>query len=96
MSELKLIASGNRDIRPMVEAALQNELRLLEAGIKRTEHNLRRFEEKYNMNTTSFIAAYENDNVEETVEFAEWIGEFRMLERLSQKSKVLKSIQFEN
>ena len=96
MPELRLISESKREIKPIVEAALHNELRLLEAGIKQTESNLRKFEKKYNMSTGRFISDYENDAIGETVEFAEWIGEFRMLERLTDKSEALKSIQFEN
>ncbi|MCI5132417.1 MAG: hypothetical protein D3904_13100 [Candidatus Electrothrix sp. EH2] len=47
MPELKLFSPGKREIRAIVEAALENELCLLEAGIRRTEHKLRTFEEKY-------------------------------------------------
>lgn len=96
MPELKLLSPGKREIRAIVEAALQNELCLLEAGIRRTEHKLRTFEEKYTMNTEQFLAAYENDRLEETLDFAEWIGEIRMLDRLHEKTETLKSIQFEN
>ncbi len=80
----------------MVEATRHNEPRLLEAGIRQTGKRLRKFEEKYNMSTESFISGYENDTIEETVEFAEWIGEWRMLERLTDKSEALKSIHFGN
>ncbi|MCP4107340.1 MAG: hypothetical protein GY749_17655 [Desulfobacteraceae bacterium] len=96
MPELRLISPGKREIKPIVEAALHNELRLLEAGIRQTENNLRKFEIKYNMSTDRFVSDYENDVIGETVEFAEWIGELRMLERLTDKSEALKSIQFEN
>lgn len=96
MSELKLLSPFKKDIKPIVEATLQNEMRLLEAGIKKTELNLNKFENKYNMNTDSFISAYENDEVGETIEFSEWIGEIRMLEKLRDKSDILKSIKFAN
>lgn len=39
MTELTLISTNQRPLKPLVEAALANELRLLEAGIRRTEHN---------------------------------------------------------
>ncbi len=96
MPEIKLLFSGKRDIKPIVEAALQNELRLLEAGIKKTEDKLKKFEVKFQMKTERFISDYENGSVQETLEFAEWIGEARMLERLTDKSEALKSIHFEN
>ncbi|MCI5218370.1 MAG: hypothetical protein D3914_04055 [Candidatus Electrothrix sp. LOE2] len=95
MPELKLVSPGKREIRAIVEAALQNELSLLEAGIRRTEHKLKTFEEKYTMSTEKFIVAYENERLEETLDFAEWIGELRMLNRLHEKTETLKSIQVE-
>lgn len=43
------------------------------------------------MSIDSFVSEYENDAIGETVEFAEWIGEFRMLERLTDNSEAPKS-----
>jgi len=77
-----------------VEAALANELRLMEAGIRRTEQRLLEFEQKYHLGTQDFIASYENDKMEETMDFDEWIGEFRLLARLREKADILKDIRF--
>ena len=85
MPELKLISPGKREIRAIVEA-----------GIRRTEYKLKTFEKKYTMSTEKFLVAYENERLEETLDFAEWIGELRMLNRLHEKTETLKSIQFEN
>lgn len=81
-----MISFGKREIRAIVEAALQNQLRLLEVGIRQTEQKFRTFEEKYTMNTEQFLAAYENERLEETLDVAEWIGEIRMLDRLHGKT----------
>ena len=48
------------------------------------------------MSTEKFIVAYENERLEETLDFEEWIGELRMLNRMHEKTETLKSIQFEN
>lgn len=96
MTDIRLISSGNRQLKPLVEAALTNELRLLEAGIWQTEKRLQEFEKKYKMATHEFISRYENDDMEETMDFAEWIGEFRLLERLKEKAETLKDIRFAN
>ena len=96
MAELRLISDRKRQLKPLVETALKNELRLLEAGIKRTELNISRFEDKFNMSVEEFIRRYENDEIEETIDYAEWIGEHRMLERLREKSETLKGIRFAN
>lgn len=79
-----------------METNLQNELLLLEAGIRKTAFNLAKFEEKYGMQTSHFITAFENDEIEETIDIAEWVGEYRMLTRLKEKSTLLRKTQIEN
>jgi hypothetical protein len=96
MHELKLVSKSKHQLKPIVEAALENELRLIEAGIRQTELSLKKFEEKYQLKTRDFISCYENDKLEETMDFIEWIGESRMLERLKEKADTLRSISFAN
>jgi hypothetical protein len=81
-----------------VEAALANELRLLETGIRQTEERLQEFEKKYQMLTQDFISRYENDEFEETMtmDFVEWIGESRLLKCLREKAGAIRDIQFTN
>jgi hypothetical protein len=47
---------------------------------------LRLFEEQYH---------HENDRIEETLDFMEWIGEYRLLQRLNEKAETLKGIHIE-
>jgi len=94
MTDLRLVSTRKHQLRPLVEAALANELRLMEAGIRRTEQRLLEFERKYHLETQHFIARYENDEMEETMDFDEWIGEFRLLARLRGKADTLKDIRF--
>ena len=96
MTELTLVSTRQRPLRPLVEAALANELRLLEAGIQRTEGRLREFEAKHQLSTDEFMRRFEDDEFEETLEFAEWIGEYRLLERLRDKADTLRGIEFAN
>ena len=96
MAELTLISESTYLLKPIVEAALTHELGLLEVSVRQTEQRLQTFEKKYVMNTQDFLARYENDQLEETMDFAEWIGEFRLLERLREKAKTLRGIHFAN
>jgi hypothetical protein len=75
MAELTLISPHQRPLRPLVEGARQNELRLLAAGIRRSERQLREFEARYGLSSADFIQRYAHDELEETLEFAEWIGD---------------------
>ena len=96
MSELKLVSKRKYKLKPLVKAALCNELRLLEAGMRRTEQRLREFEEKYHLITEEFISRYERDEIEETLDFDEWVGEFRMWRRFGEKIETLKDVRIAN
>ena len=94
MNELKLISNRQLPLRPLVEAALANEVRLLEVGIRRTERRLREFETAHQMTTKDFLRRFDNDELGETLEFAEWIGEYRLLQRLNEKTEALRGVRF--
>ena len=96
MEELTLVSSYQRPLRPLVEAALQNELRLLQVNIKRTEQNLSNFETRFGFSTTKFVQRFENDELPETLDYVEWVGEYRLLMRLHEKAEALREIRFAN
>lgn len=93
MTSLTLTSSKQGPLRPLVEAAIENQLRLLEAGVERTEERIRAFEAEYGMSSETFVRRYENDELPETLSFAEWIGEHRMLSRLREKAETLREIR---
>jgi len=94
MAELTLISPSQRPLQPLVEGALQNELRLLEAGLRRSEQRLQEFEVRHGLSTADFVRRYENDALEETLEFAEWVGEYRLKACLREKADALGAIRF--
>jgi len=96
MNKLILTSNCPLPLKSLIETALANEVRLLEVGIRRTERRLRTFEATYGMTTEDFLRRYENDELDETLEFAEWIGEHRLLQRLNQRIEALRGIRFAN
>jgi phage shock protein A len=96
VSELRLISPRQRQLKALVEAALSNELRLVQAGIRRAEQRLREFETRHRLTSAEFIQRFEQGKLEETLDFAEWIGEYRLLERLREKADTLQEIRFAN
>ncbi len=93
MAQLTLISQRDRPLRPLVEAALANERRLLAAAIRQTEQRLHEFEAIHGMPTEEFIRRYENDELEETLERTGWIGEYRLFQRLQEKREILQGIE---
>jgi hypothetical protein len=96
MEELTLISSYQHPLRPLVETALQNELRLLQINIKRTQQNLSNFETRFGLSTAEFVQRFENNEINETLDYVEWIGEYRLLGRLNEKAEALREIRFAN
>jgi len=48
------------------------------------------------MSTGEFVRRFENDEFGETLELAEWIGEYRLLQRLHEKTETLRGVCFAN
>jgi hypothetical protein len=96
MEQLVLKSQHGYPLRALVEGALANEARLLQAAIDRTEKRLQEFEASHHLSTQEFLDRYENDEFEETLELTEWIGEARLLERIRQKLAILQDIQIAN
>lgn len=96
MAELILVSQHEHQLRSLVETALQNEKRLLEAAIRRTQRRLQEFEARYNLPSAELARRFEQDEMEETVELAEWIGQYRLLQRLQEKTAILAEVRFAN
>ena len=94
MTELTLLSSRKIPLKPLVEAAIHNELRILESGIRRTNHTLQKLETQHDMTSDEFVRRYDQNQMKETLEFAEWIGEYRLLKRLQEKEQTLREVQF--
>lgn len=94
MAELILISNRQLPLKPLVETALANEVRLIEVSIRRTERRLHDFETSFKMTTRDFLRRFENDELTETLEFAEWVGEYRLLQRLNEKAETLRGVRF--
>ena len=82
MTELRLISRQSVSIQPIVQNAIDSFVRSSEDGIQKTQQRLSEFERKYLMSTREFVQRYENDELDETLEFGEWVGESRMLQGL--------------
>jgi len=94
MTKLTLISLKKQPLKPLVEAAIRNELRLLKVGIDKTKRRIKEFEIQNKMTTEKFLILFEQGKLEENLDFAEWIGECRLLKRLEQKEETLEEVKF--
>jgi hypothetical protein len=96
MNTLTIRSDTQHQIKPLIEAAIENELRLLEAGFRKAKNRMEAYEGRYRLSTADFIEKYENDELAEIDDFENWIGELRLFNRLNEKIRALRGIRFEN
>jgi uncharacterized LabA/DUF88 family protein len=84
-----LTTTSDTAIKPLVEAAIQNEKRLLVHGIQRTHQKLTAFEKQFHMSSAQFEHRYKAGEIEETLDFADWLMEIKALELLEEQVQAL-------
>ncbi len=80
-------------VKPLLRAAIENELKLLELGIQRTRGRLAAFEAQYKMPTEEFERRFNGKDLTETLDFIDWSGEIQMLRLLEEKHRTLAGAQ---
>lgn len=94
MTELKLISHHDGNLKLLIEGILSEASRSTQQGIDRCVERLKKNEEQHRMTSAEFLRRYSNDELQETLELDEWIGEIRMLQRLQEKAERLRGVQF--
>ena len=88
--QVVVTSSANQTIlRPLLEAAMHTQLRVIRTGLRRTERRLQDFESQYNMSSEEFYQRLAQDQVEETLDTIEWAGEYQTWLRLHRQYETL-------
>jgi len=87
--QVTITTESDLAIRPLVEAAIQNEKKLVMHGINRTEERLAEFEEMFGMSSEDFAQRFFAAELEESLDFIEWSMEIRALELLQEQYQAL-------
>ena len=82
-------------IRPLLEAAVQNEQKLLSHCIRRTKERLAAFEQRFDMSSAEFERKYTQGDIEETLDFIDWMMEIKALRLLEQQHQALGEARFD-
>ncbi len=93
---MKLRSPDNISLRQIIESALSERLHSLEEGIKRSRERIKQFETRYQLSTEEFLNKFNNDELNHSFDFDEWIGEAKMLEHLQQNKSAIEGVEFVN
>lgn len=96
MTILTLASDRDDPLESLIRSAVANELRLLEAGLRRTQARLQSFEQRYHLTTAEFVERYARNEIEENLDTIEWLGEHRMAQSIEAQMDALKAIHVVN
>lgn len=98
MIKVKIISDEDKiDTEKIIRSAIFYEIKKLEISLKRTQKELNRFENKYNISSEYFLSNYTAEDLNgKDVEYVKWAGEIKMREIIALELSKLTNIQYES
>ena len=93
LQQITIQSDSKVDLKPLLETAIQGELRNIQHGINLTRARMEAFEKQYAMSTEEFLRRFNSEDLGETLDFIDWHGETKMLTLLEEKKKGLEGAQ---
>lgn len=90
LNQVTIQSRAKRPIKPLVEIALQNQLKSLSHGIRRTKQKLADFEARFGMTTREFENKLRTGEIEETLDTIDWRMEVEALRILEEEYNALR------
>jgi len=84
MSKIIVEQENTQGLKTLVKGALENEIKIITIGIKKTQENLQKLEDKYEMDSETFYSKYSSGDMGDKTEYIKWAGEIETLKRLQQ------------
>jgi len=94
MTTIKIL-SDQKDMPEIIRSAILAEVKRLEVGLKKTEKEIKAFEDKYKMSSEVFstrLGAEDLSGGDE--EYVKWEGELKVRQRIIEDLKRLKEIEY--
>jgi hypothetical protein len=89
------IESNQANVPQIVKSAIWTEIKRLEIGLSRTEKEIRGFEDKYRVDSETFLKRYTAEDLSgQDEEYIRWAGELRIRERILEDLGKLKEIEY--
>ena len=93
MQQITIVSESMTALKPLLESAIQTELRMIRLGIERTQQKVDDFERQYEMLSSEFETLFDSGEIDETLDYIEWSGEIETLRRLQAKYQTLQRAQ---
>ena len=91
--QLTVTSPDSISLRPFLQSALKREVGRVEVALKQAHHRVQQYEKRFGLPSEQFLERYRNNEIDETLETIEWVGEYRMLVRLEEKLRAAREIE---
>lgn len=81
--------NASESLKPLVEAAIHNQIKSLRHGIQRTKERIAEFEKRAGMSSAEFEEKLQSNQIDETIETIDWNMELAALHLLENQAKAL-------
>lgn len=84
MSRIIVEQENTQELKTLVRGALENEIKIISIGIRKTQDNLRELEDRYKIDSETFYRRYSAGEMGDRIEYIKWAGEVETLKRLQE------------
>ncbi len=93
MTEVIIKPATASNVKRLLQAALDHELKVLQMGIEKTTQRLKDFEQKFNQETSTFYQQFQAGKLGDSIEYIKWAGEYETLLQLQEDFQELSETQ---
>ena len=93
MTQVIIKSDSASQVRPLIQAALDHEVRLLKIGLQKTVRHLQQFEQRFDMASQEFYGDYQAGKFGDEMDYMKWAGEYETLLQLQEDYTELQEIQ---
>jgi hypothetical protein len=82
MARVMIEPKDAQNVKSLVRVAVENELKILQAGVARTCRKLEELEKIYGMSSKQFYNKFKKGEMGDDFEYIRWAGEYETLQQL--------------
>ena len=95
LQEIVIKTNASEALKPLVEAAIRNQIKALQHGVQRTKERITEFEKRAGMSSVEFEQKFQADQIEETIETIDWNMELAALKLLESQCRSLSEAEID-
>jgi len=93
VQQVTVTADTRVSLRPLLESAIHTQAKMLTLGLQRVRERLLVFEQRFSMSSDDFERRFNARELNESLDFIEWLGELKTLRLLEDQQQALRNLQ---